>query len=180
MKNMTQAWGWLVAAVLAAGLNASYHNGGLQWAHEIAGRVEQHSAVALALVSGNANRFLAEAQLVTAQPETASCPLTATFARVKNSFGPSETAVERFDVMSAREQRQLARLEANRARMEAQIAAQTAHIRIATAGFGPIDVRAIPAPVVCPRVRVNIPRMPILKMPVVPVIHIDTGSAGPV
>ena len=44
--KMTQAWGWLVAAVLAAGLNASYHDGGLQWAHQIADRVEQRSTVA--------------------------------------------------------------------------------------------------------------------------------------
>src|SRR5260370_40544720 len=106
MKNMTKAWGWLVAAVLAAGLNASYHDGGLQWAHQIADRVEQRSAVALALVSGNANQFLAEARLLTTQTETASCPLTTTLAGVQNRIEPSETAVQRFDVMSAREQRQ--------------------------------------------------------------------------
>jgi hypothetical protein len=180
MKNMTQTWGWLVAAVLAAGLNASYHNGGLQWAHQIADRVEQRSTVALALVSGNANQFLTEARLLTARTETASCPLTTTFARVQSTIRPSQGAVERFDVMSAREERQLARLDANRARMEARIQAQTAQIRIATAVFGPIDVKAISAPVVCPRVRVNIPRMPMIKMPVMPQIHVETGSSGPV
>ena len=178
--KMTQAWGWLVAAVVAAGLNASYHNGGLQWAHQIADRVEQRSAVALALASGHANRFLTEARLLTARTETASCPLTRTLARVESTIPGSETTVERFDVMSAREERQLARLEASRARIEARVAAQTAHIRIATAGFGPIDVRAIPAPVVCSRVRVSIPRMPMIKMPVVPEIHVETGSFGPI
>jgi hypothetical protein len=180
MKNMTQAWGWLVAAVVAAGLNASYHNGGLQWAHQIADRVEQRSSVALALASGHADQFLAEARLLTAQTETASCPLTTTFARVQNSFGSSETAVERFDVMSAREQRQLARLEANRARIEARVVAETAHVRIATAAFAPVAVRVSPAPVVCPRVRVNVPRMPMIKMPVIPQIRVETGSSGPV
>jgi hypothetical protein len=178
--KMTQAWGWLVAAVVAAGLNASYHNGGLQWAHQIADRVEQRSTAILAQASGHANQFLAEARSLTADPETSSCPLTATLARVETTIPGSETAMERFDVMSAREERQLARLEANRARIEARVAAQTAHIRIATAGFGPIDVGAIPAPVVCPRVRVSIPRMPMIKMPVVPEIHVETGSSGPI
>lgn len=175
--KMTQAWGWLVAAVLAAGLNASYHNGGLQWAHEIADRVEQGSTAVLAQASGHADQPLAEAHLMTARTETASCPFATTMTQVARS---SETSVERFDVMSAREEAQLARLEANRARIEARVAAQAAHIRIATAGFGPIDVRAIPAPVICPRVRVNIPRMPMIKTPVVPQIHIATGSSGPV
>ena len=180
MKNMTQAWGWLVAAVVAAALNASYHNGGLQWAHQIADRVEQRSAVALALVSGNANQFLAEARLLTAQTESASCPLTTTLARVETRIEPSETTVERFDVMSAREERQLERLEANRARIEARVAAQTARIKVATAVFAPVAVKVSPAPVVCPRVRVNIPRVPMIKMPVMPQIHVETNSSGPV
>jgi len=74
----------------------------------------------------------------------------------------------------------LARLEANRARMEARLAAQTAHIRISTANFAPVAFDAIPARVVCSRVRVNIPRPPRIKMPVMPMIHIETGSGGPV
>ena len=63
----TQAWGWLIAGVLAAGLNASYHDGGLQWAHEVAERVGHGSSAVLALASGNAERFLSEAQLVAAR-----------------------------------------------------------------------------------------------------------------
>ncbi len=180
MKNMTQAWGWLVAAVLAAGLNASYHNGGLQWAHEIADRVGQGSTAVLAQASGDAGQFLTEARLLTARTETSSCPLSTTLARVQTSIPGSETVVERFDVMSAREERQLARLEANRARIEGRVAAQTAHIRIAAAGFGPIAVTAMPSPVVCPRVRVSIPRLPMMKMPIIPQIHVETASSGPV
>jgi len=178
--TVTQAWGWLAAGVLAAGLNASYHDGGLQWAHQIANRAEHNSAAVMALAAGRANLVLAEARLQTAQTETSSCPLTTTIERIQSRIAGSETVVERFDVMSAREQRQFVRLEANRARMEPQIAAQTAHIRIATAAFAPITVNATSAPVVCPRVRVNVPRLPRIKMPVMPQIHIESVSAGPV
>ena len=178
MKNMTQAWGWLVAAVLAAGLNASYHNGGLQWVHEVADRVEQGSTAALALASGHADQFLSEARLVSARSETFSCPLTTALARVQTRIAGSDTQVERFNVMSARGEAQLARFEANRARMEAQIARQTAHLKISTAVFAPITVRV--APVVCPRVRVNVPRVLMIRMPAPPVIHVETASAGPV
>jgi hypothetical protein len=178
MKNMTQAWGWLVAAVLASGLNASYHNGGLQWVHEVAERVEQGSTAALALASGHAGQFLSEARLVSARSETSSCPLTTALARVQTRIAGSDIQLERFNVMSAREEAQLARFEANRARMEAQIARQTAHIKISTAAFAPIAVHV--APVICPRVRVNVPRVPMIRMPALPVIHVETASAGPV
>jgi hypothetical protein len=182
--QMTQAWGWLTAAVLAAGLNASYHDGGLQWAHQVADRVEHGSAAVLALTSGRADQFLTEARSLTARDETASCPWATMRDRVQSRIDRSmidQSKIDRsqagWDLMSAREQAQLARLEANRARMEARIAAQTAHIRIAMADFDPVDLRAIPAPVVCPRIRVNVPRLPMIKAPV---IHVGTTSAGPV
>jgi hypothetical protein len=60
----TQAWGWLAAAALAAGLNASYHDGGLQWVHQAVDQVEHGSAAVLALAAGHADQFLAEARLV--------------------------------------------------------------------------------------------------------------------
>jgi hypothetical protein len=176
----TQALGWLAVGVLAAGLNASYHDGGLQWAHRVADRVEHSSAAVLDLASGRADQFLSEARLLTARNETASCPLASTLARVQASIADSQSGIETIDVISARDQAQFARLEANRARMEAQIAAQTAHFRIATASFAPIAFKSIPAPVVCPRVRVNIPKLPMIKMPVAPQIHIVTVGTGPV
>ncbi len=181
-RHMTQAWGWLAAGVLAAGLNASYQDGGLQWAHQIADGVERNSATVLTLASGGADQFLAEARLLAARDETASCRLATAMARVQTRIAQSGIAESQagFDAMSAREEEQAARFEANRARMEARIAARTAHIRIATAAFVPISVKAMPAPVVCPRVRLNIPRVPMVKMPVMPEIHIDAGSAGPV
>jgi hypothetical protein len=174
----TQAWAWLVAAVLAAGLNASYHNGGLQWAHDVADRVEQHSGAVLALASGHADSFLSEARMLADRNEAASCRVSSALARVQARIARSETTVERFDGMSAREQAQLERFEASRARMEAQIARQTAHIKIATAAYAPLNVRV--APIVCPRIRVNVSRLPMVKMPALPVIHIDAASAGPV
>jgi hypothetical protein len=82
------------------------------------------------------------------------------------------------EVMSARDEGQLVRFEANRARTETRIAARTAHLRIAT--FAPMTVKAVSVPVVCPRVRMNIPRPPMIKMPVMPEIHIESSSAGPV
>jgi len=182
--KMTHAWGWLTVGVLAAGMNASYHNGGLQWAHEIADHVQHNSAAVLALASGNATRFLSEAQALTAKNEKSSCRLASTLARVQSRISGVEQPGYRFEMMSAREESQLARLEANRERIEAQVqaqvASQTAHLRIASVAFAPVALKAIPAPVVCPRVHVNIPRMPLMKMPVAPEIHIDIPSAGPV
>ncbi len=77
--------------------------------------------------------------------------------------------------MSAREEAQLARLEANRARIEVQ----AARIRVPAAAFNPVVVR-MTGTSVCPRIRVNVPRVPAMKMPQIPAIHIDTASAGPV
>jgi hypothetical protein len=183
----TQAWGWLAAGVLAAGLNASYHDGGLEWAHRLADRIENNSAAVLALASGRADEFLTEARLLTAKDETASCPFATTMARiqarvqsrVETRIARSQAERGRFDAMSAREEAQLARLEANRARIEAQVEAQTARIRIPAAVFSPVLVR-VSGSSVCPRVRVNVPRIPALKMPPLPEIHIATASAGPV
>lgn len=182
--KMTEAWGWLVVGVLAAGLNASYHNGGLQWAHEIADRAERSSSAVLALASGNADQFLAQARTLTARSEATSCQLSNAMSRVQSGIDHSEAGFYHFEAMSARQQAQLERMQASRermeARIEAKIATQTAHLRIASATFAPVNLESIAVPVVCPRVRVNVPRMPVIKMPAVPVIHIETGSAGPV
>jgi hypothetical protein len=179
-----QAWGWLAAGVLAAGLNANYYDGGFQWAHRVADRVADRvghsSAAVLALASGRADQFLSEAQMLTGRNEAISCPLGTMLARVQTGIAHSQPGLEHFDVMSAREQAQLAKLEANRAKMDAQVAVQAAHFRIATAAFAPAAFRAIPAPLLCPRVRVSIPQAPMMKLPPMPVVHIETASTGPV
>ena len=70
MVKTTQAWGWLAAGVLAAGLNAAYHDGGLEWAHRIADRVQHGSAAVVALAGGRADQFVAEAALLSARNDT--------------------------------------------------------------------------------------------------------------
>ncbi len=168
----TQAWGWLAAAALAAGLNSSYHDGGLQWAHQIANQVGHSSSAVLALATGRADQFLAEAQLASVRKATPACPLTAALAHAGVTM-PSDFEWERFEAISAREQAQLARIEVNRARIEARVA----RIHIPAVAFSPV---VTPNVSVCPRVRVNIPRMPSIKMPVMPVVHINSPEPGSV
>src|SRR5580698_7294900 len=111
--KMTQAWGWLVAGVLAAGLNASYHDGGLQWAHQIADQfsyqVEHRSAAVLDLATGHADRFVSEARLLTARQETPSCPWTTAMARVQTNVAQSQLGLDRFEALSAQEEAQVSR-----------------------------------------------------------------------
>src|SRR5256885_11567990 len=185
----TQAWGWLIAGVLAAGLNASYHDGGMQWAHEVADRVEHGSVSVVAIASGNAERFLAEAQLVAAKNETASCRLSTALARAQARLARGENRFSRFDKftafnnMTAQQNAQLAWLDANSDRMEAQIQgqvdAQTARIRIPSVNFRPVVVR-VPEVPACPRIhlnniRVNVPRIPAVHVSV-PRIDVDVQA----
>jgi hypothetical protein len=196
--RQTQGWGWLVAGVLAAALNASYHDGGLEWAHRVADHFATRSQAVLAstlsttlsATTGRAEKFLVQAQLVKARHETTSCPLASTFARIQTGVAQwhaqSRGQFDQFEAMSAREEAGLARLEANRAQMEAKMAAvqaaQVARFRFASASFNPASFR-VSAREICPRVRVNVPKL--MKMPVapeihVPEIHVEVGGQGPV
>jgi hypothetical protein len=171
----TQAIGWLAAAVMAAGLNASYHQGGMQWAHRITDRVTHNTEAVIALATGNADRFVAEAQMVNAQDEDSSCRFQQALARIQSRIARSQAHFERLnDVMQAREEAQVARIEARRARVEAQIA----RIRPAVA-VTPVVVR-VPRVDVCPRIHVSVPRIPRIEIPATPVIHLDLPEAGPV
>jgi hypothetical protein len=80
----TQAWGWLMVGMMAAGLNAGYHHGAFQWAHRIAEDVTHNSGAVIALASGRADEFLAEARLLTVRDTQSPC------AR----WAKAETAVE--------------------------------------------------------------------------------------
>ena len=173
----TQAWGWLAAAVMAAGLNASYHDGGMQWAHEIVDRVGHNTGAVLALATGRADQFMAEARMVNVQRHESQCPLAAAMAQVQSSIDQSQSEFDGFQAMSDREQAQLARLEANRARIEAQVQAKLARVRLVEANFNPVVVR-VPE-ITCPRVRVNIPRIPRIKVPA-PAVHVEFSGPGPV
>ena len=133
----TQAWGWLAAAVVAAGLNASYHDGGLRWAHEITDQVKHNSTAVMALATGRADQFLAEANFASARKQTPSCPFTAALAEAGTIVVPNEFE-QRVEIMSAREQAHLARLEADRARIESRVA----RIHIPAVAFNRVVVRA--------------------------------------
>lgn len=160
----TQAWGWLAAAVLAAGLNASYHDGGLQWVHRLTGRVGANTKAVLALATGNADGFLTEARRIEVHRQRASCPFEAAVAEVQGDL----------EEMAVPARSEFAQWEANRARVEARVA----RLRVEAVAFNPVVV-AVPRVVVCPRGHVNILRIPRVKIPPVPQVRFNTG-AGPV
>jgi hypothetical protein len=170
----TQAWGWLATAVLAAGLNAGYHDGGFQWAHQIVGRVGHSTSAVLALATGRADQFLAEARMIASQRQSSSCPLKAAVAEMQAALAPGETNLAEFEQMTARREAQLARIEARRAHLETRLI----RIRIPAVALSHVEA-ASPGVSVCPRGRVII-SPPMIKVPNPPVIHIDTGNLGPV
>ena len=165
----TQAWGWLAAAVMAAGLNASYHDGGLRWVHEIANQVKHNTGAVLALATGRANHFITEANLVAASKQSSPCPLAAALAEARMVAVPAQVELRQFEVMSAREQAKLARIETERVRIEARVA----QLHIPAMAFNPEVVQAPRS--VCPRVRVSMPRIPAVKVPAMPVVHVENG-----
>jgi hypothetical protein len=162
MKSM-QGWGWLAAGVLALGLNGIYHDGGAAWARQAVGqvieRIESRTSPVLALAVGRADWFLTQAKITAAQEQTASCRVATAVARFQTKMARSQTGMARIEEMSAREEAAFARIEANRARIEAQVV---------RARFEPAMFNSV----VCPRVRVRVPRMQISA----PVVHVDLGS----
>lgn len=170
----TQAWGWLAAAVLAAGLNASYHEGGLRWAHNIVDQVSHNTSAVMALATGHADQFLTEARFVAGPKELTPCRFTEAMERAQVRIARVDSQFDQFHAISDRQMAQLARLQARRARMDARFAA----VQIPAVSFTPIVVRT--PNIACPRVRVNIPKTPQIKMPAIPEIHIETPGAGPV
>lgn len=195
-----QALGWLMAGVVAAGLNASYHDGRLEWMHQAVEQLTHSTGAVLALASGHVNEFLAEARLVTAGTETGSCPWSRAWARVQGRTDGTDRAIAQFDRMSARQQVERARLEAMRTRIEAQVMQQRARWQGAAARFDSTDIDSAdfdpsnfvrfdsiaidPADFTvnvpdCPRVRVHAPRPPNVHVHVPPV-HVEINGAGPV
>jgi hypothetical protein len=180
-----QAWGWLAAGVLAAGLNANYYDGGFQWAHRIADRVGRNSTAVLALASGQVDRFLTEAPILTAHNQPASCRVSTALARiqtriVQTHIARAQAGFDRFAAMSDRQEAQLDKLEANRERMKALVMVNPVQVRIAPAAFAPVVLQS--SPVICPRVRVDIPQLPLMKMKMMPTpaVHVEMPGLGPV
>jgi hypothetical protein len=191
----TQAMGWLAAAVVAAGLNASYHQGGMQWAHRVADQIEYRTGAVIALAAGHAERFFAETQLAKAElvneqlanekvqalGGASSCPLERAIAQVQSRIADSQTRFERFNdrlqtVVSAREAKEQARMEDRAARMEAQrdrIEAKVSSLHIPAMTFSSVNVPMpkidIPKIDVCPRIRVSVPQVPTIRIPQVEV-----------
>jgi hypothetical protein len=186
----TQAWGWLVAGVVALGANGLYHDAGINWAHRVA---DQARYKAEAFMSGQGGQLLAMAKLFATRNETAAAQIENAVAQVQNHVAQPQAGFAHLQAMAAREQSACARLEAGRARMEAQQARMeaqqarmearlearmTAHMRVPADHFLPVDMKI---PVVCPRLRINVPRVP-PRVPMVriPVVHVDAVNAGPV
>ena len=149
----------------------------MQWAHEIVDRVAHNTRAVLALATGRADQFMAEARMLNVERHASQCPLTAAMAQVQSAVDQSQSEFDGFQAMSDREQAKLARLEANRARIEAQVQAKLAHVRFVEANFNPVVVK-VPE-ITCPRVRVNIPRMPRIKVPA-PTVRVEYSGPGPV
>jgi hypothetical protein len=158
----TQAWAWLTAGVMALGLNGFYHDGGAEWAHRVADRLSDQSAVVAERVSGRAEQFLENAGMVAARSETASCRLSTALARAQTKLARTQNRFAHFQAMSARNGAQVVELEMNRAQVEPRVEAQLARVQFASAVVDPVQVR-----VVCPRVRVNVPvvRIPRVEIP---------------
>ena len=112
---------------------------------------------------------------MTARNRNSSCPWAGRMARVESKIARSHSGFAQFEGVSARREAELTRMEAKRARIEAQVS----RIRIPAAAFSPVLVR-VSGTSVCPRIRVNVQRMPAIKIAPMPAVPIDTASAGPV
>src|SRR5271155_2502285 len=89
MKSL-QGWGWLVAGVLALGLNGIYHDGGADWARRavspVVDRIVDRTEPVLALAAGRADWFATKTNLLLARKETASCRFATVVARFQTSL----------------------------------------------------------------------------------------------
>ncbi|HEY1679695.1 MAG TPA: hypothetical protein VGG04_18405 [Candidatus Sulfotelmatobacter sp.] len=212
-----QALGWLAAGVLAAGLNSSYHNGGLEWAHQIADQVSHETNTVFALATGNADRLYAETRLRqvrmarVGEENSSPCRFSLAMAKLQPAVPFSQVALAQFERVSDQEQAQADRLAARRARMQAQFervevpeidvpeiqvpevqvpAFRVSEIRVPAVRVPAIHIPAVhvqpvvvnvPNVLVCPRVRVSIPRIPEVKVPPIPSVHVEfSDDAGPV
>jgi hypothetical protein len=178
----TQAWGWLAAGVLAAGLNATYHNGGLAWARCIAGNIGHSVCAVMDLATGHADRFMAEAQMLATRDETSSAHLATTLARVPTRIARVQTNFARIETLTAHQEAQVARFESDRARIEAQVGDQIeekiARARIPASAF---NLRMAPMAKLsnCSEMHIDLPRIQSIRVPMAPVVHIDVPGAGP-
>jgi hypothetical protein len=187
----TQAWGWLIAGIMALGLNGFYQDGGFAWAHRAVNEVQRSTGAVLALASGRADRFLAQAQWIAERNQTASCPLSNAVTRIQTritqrmnqrmmadavvdqtAMADAQSGFDRIEAMSAREE---AQMEANRARREEHRALMQSHLQARLVRLAQLRnvsaMQMVNAQSRCPRVRVNIPRVEIPRIEI-PRVHI--------
>jgi hypothetical protein len=183
----TQAWGWLAAGMLAAGINAAYHDGGLQWAHRIADRAQHISEAVVALASGRADQFLAEAKTLSARNDDQVMAFSDTVvATADHEMARAEAAYVRAE---ARAEAHCVRMQAERARMEARTEAHRAlvripDVRVETAMIQIPGVPAISIPRVelspmrvhCSQIRMSLPALPNRRMPAPPAVKISFSN----
>jgi hypothetical protein len=187
MKS-TQAWGWLTAAVLAAGLNAAYHDGGLAWAHRVVYQVQHVSGAVVALASGHADQFLYEAETLTARNDGEMTAFSQNARATANQeMARAEAAYAR---AQARQQAHCARMQAERARMEGRIAGhgvfvRVPDVRVETAAIQIPGIPAIRLPQIdlsqiksahCSRIVVRVPAMPNISVPAPPAVNVSFAS----
>jgi hypothetical protein len=189
MKS-TQAWGWLAAGVLAAGLNAAYHDGDLQWAHRVADRAQHVSGAVVALASGRADRFLAEARELSDRNDGEVAAFSDTVvAKADQEMTRAEAAYARAE---ARQQAHCARMQTEHARIETHIAARHAFVHMpdvqVETAFRTIQIpdgRAIRVPQIelsqvkfehCSRIRMRLPAMPNIAVPSAPPVNVSLSS----
>lgn len=188
MKSTQQAWGWLAAGVLAAGLNAAYHDGGFAWAHRIADRAEHVSGAVVALASGHADRFLAEAEMLTAHNDDQVTAFSdEAVAKADQTMARGQAAFAR---AQARQQAQCDRMQAERARMEARIEAHRVFLRIPDVQFETAAIRVPEVPAInlpqvvlsqmkaahCSHIRISLPAMPKIDVPAAPTVNVSFSS----
>jgi hypothetical protein len=173
----TQGWGWLAAGVLALGLNGFYQDGGLAGAHQIVdaaiARVADRSMALADLGSEQVERVMERANLVAARDEVASCRLAAAVARFQGKIARTQSGMVHIEAMSARQEAALVRMEAQRARIEARVA----RVRMLPVAFNTVEIPVV----ACSRVRVNVPRVSVPRVPRIPapVVRVETGG-GPI
>jgi hypothetical protein len=190
---MKTAYGWLLAGVAALGLNGFYQDGGAQRVHQFIGRIGHRTEAVIALATGNADRFLAEASIIAAHETKTDCPPVTPVAPelhvARLNFSPaawtkfqdqiparvqakSDRDLARItreqDLARARVEVQLARIEAARDRMQAQWDRdQTLALTV-----NPVTVRLPNLPKIdCARVDVKVPQIPSIRIPAAPAVR---------
>jgi hypothetical protein len=96
----------------------------------------------------------------------------------------AQVRVARLESMSDLDEAQMDRLDADGDRIAAQVQAQVdtqiARIRIPAVAVNPVVLRSVRVTPACPRVHVSVPRIPMMRMPVAPMVRVETSSPGPI